>query len=55
VFTDVDAFNDILEIPGVETLQLFLLDENGSILWRGSGNYNPETLESLEMVLGERE
>jgi hypothetical protein len=55
VFTDVDAFNQILEIPGVDALQLFLLNESGAILWRGSGNYDPVTLESLESVLDERE
>jgi len=51
VFTDVDEFNQILDIPGVDALQLFLLDENGAILWRGSGNYDPLTLESLENAL----
>jgi hypothetical protein len=53
VFTDVDAFNEILDIPGVDALQLFLLDESGSILWRGSGNYDPVTLELLESALNE--
>jgi len=55
VFTDVEAFNQILDIPGVDALQLFLLDESGAILWRGSGNYDPATLESLENVLNRRD
>ena len=54
VFTDVDAFNEILDIPGKDVLQLFLLDENGAILWRGSGNYDPATLESLENSIESR-
>ena len=53
VFTDVAEFNDILGIPGVDALQLFLLGQNDDILWRGSGNYDPETLKSLELALEE--
>lgn len=54
VFTDVPAFNELVQVAGVEEVQLFLLDSSGGILWRGAGVYNPETLASLEAALAEQ-
>lgn len=53
VFTDIDAFNNMVEIEGVKDVQLFLLDANNQIRWRGTGAYAYETLQSLEQSLAE--
>lgn len=50
-FTNVETFNELMGIDDTETLQLFLLGENGRIEWRGSGQYDPLTLESLSVAL----
>jgi|GEM_PF-3912217 len=51
VFTDVEQFNALTAINTTDQLQLFLLDSDGQIQWRGSGNYDPDTLASLESAL----
>lgn len=51
VFTDVEKFNELLDIEDKETVRLFLLDEANSVVWRSSGAYSPELIEDLEDVL----
>ena len=51
VFTDVTAFNDLLDIDGVAEIQLFLLNSAGEIMWRGTGAYQSATMAELEAVL----
>lgn len=53
VFTDVTAFNGLVEVTDTERVQLFLLDETGVILWRASGSYDPELIASLEEALAQ--
>jgi hypothetical protein len=53
VFTNVDAFNEIVGVSSGNDVQLFLLDEKNRIRWRGSGAYQYETLQSLEQRLAE--
>ena len=53
VFTDVDAFNALVDVPDKDEVQLFLLDADNQIRWHGSGSYDHDTLSSLENVLAE--
>lgn len=51
VFTNVEAFNRLVNVPDLESIQLFLLDQNQHILWQGSGHYNEKILVELRTVL----
>lgn len=51
VFTDVEAFNQLVEVPDTSAVQLFLLDTQQKIRWHGSGSYQYATLAALEAVL----
>ena len=53
VFTDVDTFNVLVDVPDKDEVQLFLLDADNQIRWHGSGSYDHDTLSSLENVLAE--
>jgi hypothetical protein len=53
IFTDVNKFNEVLEIPGTDEVQLFLLDADNEIQWRGSGAFQYDTLHALENRLDE--
>lgn len=53
VFTNVEAFNRLVNVPDMEAVQLFLLDQNQHILWRGSGHYNEKMLDELRTALQE--
>ena len=51
VFTNVEAFNRLVNVPNMEAVQLFLLDQNQRILWQGSGHYNENTVDELRAAL----
>ncbi|NJL94262.1 MAG: hypothetical protein HC915_11330 [Anaerolineae bacterium] len=51
VFTDVEAFNRLMEVEDTGKVQLFLLDAENQVRWRGEGAYQYETLRMLEAVL----
>ncbi len=51
VFTNVEAFNRLVNVPNIEAVQLFLLDQNQRILWQASGHYNEDTLDELRTAL----
>lgn len=51
VFTNVEGFNDIVGVEGLDNVQLFLLDTNNAIVWQTSGLYTDEKLADLERVL----
>jgi hypothetical protein len=53
VFTNVDAFNQLVDVPNTDTIQLFLLDDDQKIIWQGSGIYNENTLNDLRDKLEE--
>lgn len=50
-FTDVEQFNALVDVQGVDDIQLFLLDADNTIQWRGQGRYDPVILASLEDAL----
>jgi hypothetical protein len=50
-YTDLRALVSALELPSTETAYVFLLDPDGEILWRGSGEVDDAQLEALAEAL----
>lgn len=48
VYTDLRALAADLEIDTLDTVQLFLVDCGGTVLWRASGEPDAAALQSLE-------
>jgi len=46
-YTDLDALVKALEIPDFETVHVYLLDESGEIVWRGSGQVDEDQAAAL--------
>jgi hypothetical protein len=44
---DRDSFITALRIPDLDSIQLFLLNQDREIIWRESGSYTPSKGESL--------
>lgn len=53
VFTDVDRFNQLVDVAGKDAVQLFLLDAEDQIRWQGVGAYDDDKLQALAGVLAE--
>ncbi|MFW9893126.1 MAG: hypothetical protein ACFFFO_13025 [Candidatus Thorarchaeota archaeon] len=53
LYIDKAPFKEQLEIPTEDTLYLYLVDKNGTIFWRESGEISDEKATSLENALGE--
>lgn len=51
VFTDVDKFNELTDVPDKNKIRLFLLDANDQIVWRGAGGYGQSQIANLEAAL----
>ena len=51
VYTDLHALAKDLEIDALDTVQLFLVDCSGTILWRASGEPDAATVQSLEAAV----
>jgi hypothetical protein len=47
---DRQAFLDALAIPNTERIQAFLLNGDGEVLWRGSGDYTQAQGDRLRLV-----
>lgn len=39
---DLDPFLTALDIPNTDATQVFLLDDDGAVLWRGAGEFSDE-------------
>jgi len=52
VYTDLHALAKALDIDTLDTVQLFLVDCCGTILWRAQGEPSAESLDSLESAVG---
>ena len=50
-YTDLSALARELELPDFETVDVFLLDASGEIVWRGSGQVDEEQFSALEGAL----
>lgn len=48
---DLDLFLSALAIHDRDAIQLFLLNSDGEVLWRATGDYTPETAASLAAAL----
>lgn len=48
---DRDAFLAALDIPNVDTAQVFLLNQSRDVIWRGAGEYSAAQGESLRAAL----
>jgi hypothetical protein len=51
VYTDVRAMAKDLGIETLDTIQLFLVDCQGTILWRASGEPTAEALDTLDVAI----
>lgn len=51
VFTDVERFNELININTTDDVQLFLLDERHQIRWQSSGAVSKVKLNALETAL----
>ncbi len=51
VYTDLHALAKALEIDKLDTVQLFLVDCSGTILWRASGEPDAASLDSLDRAV----
>ncbi len=51
VFTDVDAFNDVLELDGIDEIRLFLINAASDVIWAENGEFTPEKLTDLANTL----
>jgi len=54
LYLDKDAFNSALDIPNENDIQLFLVDQNGYIIWRTTGEYTENKASELTKVIKER-
>lgn len=50
---DRDAFLAALDIPSTDAMQIFLLDEDGIVLWRGTGEYSDAQGDALRAVVAD--
>jgi hypothetical protein len=48
---DKQLFLDALAIPDTENIQVFLLNTDGEVLWRASGDFNPDKGAALKQTL----
>ena len=46
-YIDIPPFARALQLPGYDSIYLFLLDQSGEILWRGQGPYDQAQLAEL--------
>jgi hypothetical protein len=51
LYIDKKAFQAALDIPGDSEIQVFLVDENGRVLWRESGAYTANKAADLRTFL----
>ncbi len=47
IYTDLDRFIRASDIPNLDTIQLFLLDQSGNVMWRGQGGFDQDRLNEL--------
>ncbi|MCD4687320.1 MAG: hypothetical protein K8S97_15435 [Anaerolineae bacterium] len=51
VFTDVEKFNEMVDVDSKEDIQLFLVDHRSQIVWRASGDFEAAKLANLRAAL----
>ena len=53
LYLDKEAFRSALDIPGENDVHLFLVDPDGNILWRTTGQYTTEKASELIALIKE--
>lgn len=51
IYTDRERFIDAAGIPSMDTIYLFVLSQNGEILYRTTGAYDEDKFQALEGVI----
>lgn len=51
LYLDKDRYRRALDIPDEQTITLLLVDRSGTILWRATGAYAPDTARELGAVV----
>jgi hypothetical protein len=51
LYLDKSKFKSALDIPNENDIYLFLVDQNGEILWRANGAYTQEKADSLQQFI----
>jgi hypothetical protein len=51
LYIDKESFKESLEIPSEETIYLFLVNEEGNILWRNEGAITEEKAKELSIAV----
>jgi len=54
LYLDKAGFKSALDIPNEDDIHLFLVDQNGEILWRNTGSYSQEKVDNLVQVIQDR-
>lgn len=54
LYLDKDAFNSALDIPSENDIHLFLVDQDGNILWSTVGEYTEDKASELTEVIKDR-
>ena len=52
LYIDKEAFQAALDIPGDSEIQVFVVDEDGRVLWRDTGEHTPAKEAALRTFLG---
>jgi predicted transcriptional regulator len=52
-YLDKEIFKQALDITSEESIQIFLVDKEGNILWQEEGLFNPEKNQSLVDTLSQ--
>lgn len=55
VFSDVEAFNEVLVVEGTDNIRLFLVDKDGQVFWQNEGVYTAEKFNNLADTLAQLE
>jgi hypothetical protein len=53
LYLDKSPFREALGLPHEDTVYAVLIDRNGRVLWRASGEFDPEERESLDKAIQE--
>jgi hypothetical protein len=51
VYTDIEAFNSSLELPGTHTIYLLLVDRVGQVIWCGENMFDQQQFDSLNSAI----
>jgi hypothetical protein len=53
LYLDKEAFREALDLPNEQDIHLFLIDRQGTVLWRATGAFAPEKAAALSSAIKE--